>query len=369
MAETGFPVVMKNNIVPVKTVFAATPLSKLEIFEQDGTAVTGPVGSGSYTGPANVTNSNIILGNAAEVGGFNLYVKTFTLNSTKDVDFTVRISQGAGFLGTVASTADRLFPAKVKAGTPFVIHVNQLLIWGSNIYLYVEKFGDTSGNADIKFYHDSIKLFQSTNPFRQYSHMGIGDSIMKGIGTSFIPSQPYLSHFALLYKYYRDLGYDIKGINKGVPGATIEDIVNLVRWGYYDVSSNVSVIEFSIGTNVSPSEASFTAALKEILDYFQSHYPNAKKLIEAPVKRLDIKENIIVNYRAIMSATVTSRADPNTYYLDLSSAFDELDPQYGIVMGDYNTGVGGNVHFNDLGAKKVYELKKAFCIAHNIFPG
>ncbi|MES2484836.1 MAG: SGNH/GDSL hydrolase family protein [Bacteroidota bacterium] len=368
MVETGFPVVVKNDLVPIKIDFAGTPLSRLEIFEQDGTAVSGPIGSGSYTGLANVINTNIILGSAAELGGFNLYVKTFSINSTKDADFIIRINQAAGFLGTVAVTADREFIVKVKAGVTYILSINALIAWGANIYLYVEKFGDTTGNANVKFQHDSIKIFQSTNPFSRHSIFGIGDSIMKGNGSTYLKSHPYLAHFALLYKYYRDFGFDIKGINKGVPGAIIEDIVNLVRWGYYDVSSPVSVIYFSIGTNVSPSNTSFTNSLQEILDYFQKRYPNAQKLICAPISRLDIKELTVAQYRPIMAAEVTARADPKMHYIDLSLSFDASNPVYGIIMGDYNTGVGGEVHPNDAGHAALFNYVKTFCIANNIYP-
>jgi len=360
---------LQRRPLDTKTVYAATPLSKLEIYEQDGRIVTGPIGSGTFTNPATITNSNIIQGNASEVGGFNQYIKTIKILSVnKDANFIVRIKSGAGFLGTVPSTADREFYAPVKAGVVFSINIDQLIVWGASIYLFVENFADTTGNANVKFYSDSIKIFHCTNPFAKYSVLGVGDSIMKGIGASYVSTQPYLAHFALTYKWYLDMGYDIKGINKGVPGATIEDIAALIRTSDYNVSSPVSIIKFSIGTNVSPSDASFSASLTEILDYFQKRWPDAIKLIEAPVNRLDIKEQNLVNYRAIMSAAVVARADPKMFYLDLSAAFNASDPQYGIIMGDYNTGVGGNVHPNDAGHKKINDLEKAFCIANNIYP-
>jgi len=359
----------KRPPLDTKTVYAATPLSKLEIYEQDGRMVTGPIGSGTYTGAANVTNVNVLQGNASEVGGFNQYIKTIKILSVnKDANFIVRIKSGAGFLGTVPSTADREFYAPVKAGVVYSINVDQLIVWGASIYLFVENFADTTGNANVKFYSDSIKIFHCTNPFAKYSIFGIGDSIMKGVGTSYISSQPYLSHFALTCAWYQKQGYDVKGINKGVPGATIEDIAALVRAGDYNVSSPVSIIKFSIGTNVSPNDASFTASLIEILNYFKEEYADAIKLIEAPAKRLDIKEQNLVNYRTILSTTVAARNDPKMFYLDLSTAFDAEDPQFGIIGGVYETGVNGNVHFNDLGHKKVHDLEKAFCIANNIYP-
>lgn len=368
--EKGYPVVVNNKAVPVKTSYAATPLSISDIMEQNGVAVSGPIGSGYYTGVATGVNVNLIQGNAGSVGGMNLYVKYITITSNKAAMFLIRINQGAGFLGTVPATADRIFPVTIGTNQTITVPIMADIVWGAKINLFVEKFLDATGTAEIRFYHDSRKHFQCTNPFAKHILLGVGDSIMEGVGTSFLGTQPYLSHFALLYKYYRNLGYDVVGINRGIPGATIEDIVVHVRAGYYNIK-NVKVIKLSIGTNVSPSDASFTASLNEILDYFQEEpFENTIKIIEGPQKRLDIKELNLVNYRAIMSAAVAARQvnDPTMFYLDLTEAFVASDPIYGLIPGVYETGEGGNVHYNDLGHKKVHDLEKSFCIAHNIYP-
>lgn len=131
----------------------------------------------------------------------------------------------------------------------------------------------------------------------------------------------------LRYKMRR-AGHRVRMVMKGISGTNTAQHVVFMKNGDYDLPG-YKIINILLGTN-NASQAvtveNFIADITEMVTYFRAMYPDAViVLCGATPTDNTTWHNLLVTYRAALSAYVTALADPITKYIDLGDSFTRTD--------------------------------------------
>ena len=201
-------------------------------------------------------------------------------------------------------------------------------------YYYVSIDNYTYSDSQILAWHNSEwKIPNYTLPVLNKTYMALGDSITWTAAAD-------LNYPVLVYNYVKANYGKVQELNKGIGGATSNDLVTNFYWSRIPAN----IITIGIGMNDCASQAvsvsTYTSNLNTLISKFLALNPKMKIILCAPNGTADTNRTpYIQSYRNAMQSVASSN---NVLYCDFSQALSDS-----AVQADYNGGSGAKLLTGD----------------------
>lgn len=301
---------------------------------------------------------------------------TVTLSTTNaKIGDRVVVTRATGATGTVTVATSS---GQIQAPTAATFAATQTL--RSDNYGEYEWDGTNWNTPTLRIWgrYSGYELTAARTLYSEYVILGCGDSIMKASSGVATGSPWYFPYFGRVVQGFQKRGYDVRGINKAIPGLKATGASDLLQRSDYYATQPPSVILYGLAMNdagggVDASKLStFQSNLTEFLDWARGRYPLAYVLILGGTPAQEAtQEGGLVTLRSAASALVAARTDrvsagkTRIHYIEMGDLFDRT------VFANYATTDtnGSAVHPNQVGQDAMAARILDYCDANNIKPG